>query len=68
MKLVCRKSEDNGINVWRFTEGKEYKMHGSLSSDAHVFDDNGLELWLFNYGGMIKGAGIDEFVFAEIDK
>ena len=72
MKLVCTKSDHDDINVWRFTEGKEYKLHGSLGGDdyddAHVFDDNGLELWLFKYDGVIKGAGVNDFTFAEAGK
>lgn len=67
MKLVCTRSR-HGSNVWRFTEGKEYKMHGSLDDDAHVFDDNGLELWLYKYNSVIKGAGIIGYTFAEIEK
>jgi hypothetical protein len=43
-------------------------MHGVIEYDAHVFDDNGLELWLYKYDGVIKGAGIIGYTFAEIKK
>lgn len=66
-KLVCTKSVNSFVNVWNFTEGKEYKLHGRWSNDPHVFDDNGQALWLFRYPGVIRGAGIDEFHFREVD-
>lgn len=63
MKLVCTKAEGYFVSVWKFTEGKEYKLHGRWSDDPHVFDDNGQELWLFRYPGVIRGAGVDGFEF-----
>lgn len=66
MKLRCIKSEDNGLNVWTFTEGKEYKLRGRWETDPHVMDDNGQALWLFRYPGVIRGAGVEEYHFEEI--
>lgn len=68
MKLVCKKSDHGAVNVWRFTEGREYKMHGSIHYDAHVIDDNGLELWLVQLRGVMVGAGVDGYEFVEIKK
>lgn len=68
MKLVCKKSDHGAVNVWRFTTGREYKMHGSIRSDAHVIDDNGFELWLVQLRGVMVGAGVDGYEFVEIKK
>lgn len=63
MKLRCIKAENDDLNVWKFTEGKEYKLHCRWEDDPHIFDDNGIELWLFLYEHVIRGAGVDNFHF-----
>lgn len=68
MKLRCIKAENDNLNVWLFTEGKEYRLRGRWENDPHIIDDNGLELWLFRYDHVIRGAGIDNYHFEEIAK
>lgn len=64
-KIRCIRSIDNGLNVWKFTEGKTYTLRGRWETDPHVVDDEGVNLWLCKYGNKIMGAGVDEFEFVE---